>query len=215
MIPDLPDKIEMTRSQLQDHLKTKTKYGEVINEIKESELRSFGIIFTSYSELEPDYVEYYKKVLGRKCRHVGLPSLSLQNNSIIQQHSCLNWLDNQKPNTVLYVCFGSMIRFPDTQLNEIALALEASDHPFVWVVRKGGKTEEKEDESWLPERFEQRVKETNKGMIVREWAPQVLILSHPAIGGFMTHCGWNSVLESIASCWCTVDHVAFVCGAVL
>ncbi|PSS31447.1 Soyasapogenol B glucuronide galactosyltransferase [Actinidia chinensis var. chinensis] len=199
MIPDLPDKIEMTRSQLQDHLKTKTKYGEVINEIKESELRSFGIIFTSYSELEPDYVEHYKKVLGRKCRHVGLPSLSLQNNSITQQHSCLNWLDNQKPNTVLYVCFGSMIRFPDTQLNEIALALEASDHPFVWVVRKGGKTEEKEDESWLPERFEQRVKETNKGMIVREWAPQVLILSHRAIGGFMTHCGWNSVLESVAA----------------
>ncbi|GFY86053.1 hypothetical protein Acr_04g0007910 [Actinidia rufa] len=72
MIPDLPDKIEMTRSQLQDHLKTKTKYGEVINEIKESELRSFGIIFTSYSELEPDYVEHYKKEIRLRAKELSL-----------------------------------------------------------------------------------------------------------------------------------------------
>lgn len=72
-----------------------------------------------------------------------------------------------------------MIRFPDTQLTEIALALEESEHPFVWVVNKIGTFVEKEDESWLPEGFEERVNESNKGVIIRDWAPQVLILAQP------------------------------------
>ena len=75
----------------------------------------------------------------------------------------------------------------------------ALGHPFVWVVRKEGKAEENGAENWLPEGFEERVKENSRGMVIRGWAPQVRILSHPAIGGFLTHCGWNSVLESIVA----------------
>lgn len=197
VVPGLPDEIEMTRSELQDHLKTKTSYGQVIDVIKESELRSYGIVFTSYYDLEPNYVNHYKKIMGRKCWHVGLPSHSIDRNSgeknSITEQSCLNWLDKQKPNSVLYVCFGSVMRIPDTQLAEIALALEESGHPFVWVVRK----REEEKENWLPEGFE--TKTGQRGLIIREWAPQVLILGHVAIGGFMTHCGWNSLVEGVAA----------------
>lgn len=77
VVPGLPDEIEMTRSQLEDHLKTETWFGKLMNRIKESDTRSYGVVFTSYSEIEPDYVQYYKNVVGRKCWHVGLPSLFL------------------------------------------------------------------------------------------------------------------------------------------
>ncbi|XP_057501928.1 nuatigenin 3-beta-glucosyltransferase-like isoform X1 [Actinidia eriantha] len=207
LIPYLPDQIEMTRSQLQDHLKTKTQYGQLINMIKDTELRSYGIIFTSFQGLEPAYVDHFKKVRGIRSWHLGLPShfidrnkyLKEKNSVVTEQHGVLSWLETQKPNSVLYICFGSMIRFPDAQFSEIALALEASGHPFVWVVRKEGKAEEIGVENWLPEGFEEKVKENNSGMVIRGWAPQVRILNHPAIGGFVTHCGWNSVLESIVA----------------
>ncbi|WVZ13876.1 hypothetical protein V8G54_011442 [Vigna mungo] len=81
-----------------------------------------------------------------------------------------------------------MGRFTRTQLREIAIGLEKSGQRFLWVVRS-------EFEELLPEGFLERTKGT--GMVVRDWAPQAAILSHDSVGGFVTHCGWNSVLESV------------------
>ncbi|KAG6677875.1 hypothetical protein I3842_14G049600 [Carya illinoinensis] len=78
---------------------------------------------------------------------------------------------------------------------EIAMGLEASGQQFIWVVKKD--KNEKEDEDWLPMGFEKRME--GKGLIIRGWAPQVLILDHEAVGGFVTHCGWNSTLEGVAA----------------
>ncbi|PKI33541.1 hypothetical protein CRG98_046097 [Punica granatum] len=89
-----------------------------------------------------------------------------------------------------------MTKFNASQLHEIALGLEASGQPFVWVVKKDEAVEEgKED--WLPQGYEDRMQ--GKGLIIRGWAPQVLILDHRAVGGFVTHCGWNSTLEGISA----------------
>ncbi|KAK8634945.1 hypothetical protein V6N13_022825 [Hibiscus sabdariffa] len=80
---------------------------------------------------------------------------------------------------------------------ELDLALEASKRPFIWVIRGGYKKEEME--KWLKEDgFEERIR--GRGLLIRGWAPQVLILSHPSIGGFLTQCGWNSALEGICAC---------------
>ncbi|KAJ9559277.1 hypothetical protein OSB04_013891 [Centaurea solstitialis] len=98
--------------------------------------------------------------------------------------------------SVIYAAFGSMVRFPDAQITEIALALEECKRPFVWVVRK--KADEKEIEG-MPEGFQERMEKGNKGLILTEWAPQVDILQHPAVGGFLSHCGWNSVLEAMVA----------------
>nr|KYP70991.1 Cytokinin-O-glucosyltransferase 1 [Cajanus cajan] len=118
------------------------------------------------------------------------------NQASINEHHCFKWLDLHQPKSVLYVCFGSLCNLIPSQLVELALALEDTKRPFVWVIREGSKFQELE--KWIMEEgFEERTK--GRGLIIRGWAPQVLILSHPAIGGFLTHCGWNSTLEGISA----------------
>ncbi|KAK2366428.1 UDP-glycosyltransferase [Trifolium repens] len=111
------------------------------------------------------------------------------------ENGCLSWLDSQPRKSVVLLSFGSMGRFSKAQLNEIALGLEKSEQRFLWVVRADLDSEELSLNELLPEGFLERTKE--KGMVVRNWAPQGAILSHDSVGGFVTHCGWNSVLEAI------------------
>ncbi|GLJ50028.1 hypothetical protein SUGI_1064150 [Cryptomeria japonica] len=105
---------------------------------------------------------------------------------------CLEWLQTKPPSSVLYVSFGSIFEMSMVQLQQLALGLEASQQPFLWVLRPGiaeGKA------AVLPEGFTERI--GDRGRIV-QWAPQVKVLSHPSVGGFFTHNGWNSTLESIS-----------------
>ncbi|KAG4952444.1 hypothetical protein JHK85_046311 [Glycine max] len=117
-----------------------------------------------------------------------------------EDKGCLSWLNLQPSQSVVLLCFGSMGRFSRAQLKEIAIGLEKSEQRFLWVVRTelGGADDSAEElslDELLPEGFLERTKE--KGMVVRDWAPQAAILSHDSVGGFVTHCGWNSVLEAV------------------
>ncbi|PRQ43685.1 putative flavonol 7-O-beta-glucosyltransferase [Rosa chinensis] len=115
------------------------------------------------------------------------------NKDCIDQNQCLRWLDSWPEDSVVYACLGSLGRIATPQLVELGLGLEASNRPFIWVI-SGNKTVEWG--KWLLEDgFEDRIK--GRGLLIHGWAPQVLILSHPAVGGFLTHCGWNSILEAI------------------
>ncbi|KAF9599006.1 hypothetical protein IFM89_033351 [Coptis chinensis] len=118
------------------------------------------------------------------------------NNASIDENQCLEWLDSRQPNSVIYVCLGSQCRLTSAQFQEIGLGLEASKRSFIWVFKFGERYVELE--KWLSEEeFEERTKD--RGIIIQGWAPQLLILSHPAIGGFLTHCGWNSTLEGVCA----------------
>ncbi|KAI3983297.1 hypothetical protein MKX01_013364 [Papaver californicum] len=203
VVPGLPDKIEMTKSQVPDHYKVKTAFNEMVQQIRDSEIKSYGVLVNSFYELEPAYADYYKNVMGRRAWQIGPVSLRNKNTidkaqrgkqSAINEHYVLNWLDSKEPNSVLYICFGSTSRMNNAQLFEIAKALEDQKISFVWVIRT---TQNSDEKSFLPECFEEKMK--GKGLIIREWAPQVLILDHPSIGGFMTHCGWNSTLEGVSA----------------
>ncbi|KAL9236839.1 hypothetical protein vseg_011463 [Gypsophila vaccaria] len=206
-VPSLPHEIRLTKSQLQPEYEDTDRINSALSRLCGGAGRalftSYGVIFNSFYDLEPDYVEYYKNTMGSRSRvwHVGPVSLCNRHvegksmrgrTTSISDHMCLNWLNAKEPGSVIYVCFGSLTCFSNEQLKEIATALERSDRCFIWVL-KGGKG----DEEWLPHGFEEKVE--GKGLIIRGWAPQVLILDHEAIGGFVTHCGWNSTLESISA----------------
>ena len=84
---------------------------------------------------------------------------------------------------------------------ELAIGLEASAKSFLWVITPpvGFDLRAEFRSEWLPEGFEEIIKETKQGLLVRNWAPQLEILSHKSTGAFLSHCGWNSVLESDAA----------------
>ncbi|KAF2291706.1 hypothetical protein GH714_035288 [Hevea brasiliensis] len=108
--------------------------------------------------------------------------------------SCIEWLDKQDPNSVLYISLGSMACTDEKELAEMAWGLANSKQPFLWVIRPGSIMGSEWIES-LPEGLMEAVGE--RGCIVK-WAPQRQVLAHPSVGGFWTHCGWNSTLETIS-----------------
>ncbi|KAL6530479.1 hypothetical protein OROMI_028368 [Orobanche minor] len=118
---------------------------------------------------------------------------------LLRRDSSLEWLDRQGLHSAVFVSFGTTSSLSDEQISEIASGLERSEEKFLWVLRdadKGNVFEGDIRRAPLPEGFESRVE--GRGMIVRDWAPQLEILGHPSIGGFMSHCGWNSCMESIS-----------------
>ncbi|VVB10423.1 unnamed protein product [Arabis nemorensis] len=204
VIPDLPGDIVLTQDQIIDG-DDETEMGKFMIEVRESEVKSSGVIVNSFYELEPDYADFYKRFVAKRAWNIG--PLSVLNRGFedkaergkktsIDEVECLEWLDSKKPESVIYISFGSMASFKNEQLIEIAAGLEASGTNFIWVVRKNDENTGEEEE-WLPKGFEERMK--GKGMIIRGWAPQMLILDHQATGGFVTHCGWNSILEGVAA----------------
>ncbi|KAL8553362.1 hypothetical protein ACS0TY_001876 [Phlomoides rotata] len=163
---------------------------------------SYGIVVNSFKELEPAYVEHYRSKIGRKAWHIGPVSLCNKgikdkaqrgNNNVNKEKKCLDWLSNKEPNSVVYVCFGTLSLVSDAQLRELAIELKSSGQDFIWVL----KDDERENEEWMPEGFDKVIEE--RGLIIKRWAPEVLIVEHEFVGGFLTHCGWNSVLEAVTA----------------
>nr|AXK92490.1 flavonoids UDP-glycosyltransferase [Siraitia grosvenorii] len=160
---------------------------------------SWATIFNTFEKLEHEHLEHLRKVRGEGSVF-GVGPLCLigaedGRNPIRDLSSdVLKWLDGCPDGSVLYVCFGSQKQLNQQQTEALASGLEKSGARFVWVV-KTIQTEGGSD--GIPIGFEDRV--SDRGFVVKEWAPQVLILNHQAVGGFLSHCGWNSVLESIVA----------------
>ncbi|OIV90219.1 hypothetical protein TanjilG_01415 [Lupinus angustifolius] len=117
-----------------------------------------------------------------------------------QDVTCLKWLEEQSPRSVIYVAFGSFTTFNTTQFQELCLGLELCNRPFLWVVQPEIKEGTKHA---YPDGFEERV--CDRGRMVG-WTPQQKILSHFSIACFISHCGWNSTMESVSNgipilCW--------------
>ncbi|KAL2499904.1 UDP-glycosyltransferase 71B5 [Abeliophyllum distichum] len=108
----------------------------------------------------------------------------------------LPWLDNQPAKSVLFISFGSRTALSKDQLSELGVGLEKSGCKFLWILKgsKVDKQDKEEIEEILDESFLERTK--NRGMVMKGWVNQEQILAHPAIGGFLSHCGWNSVMEA-------------------
>ncbi|KAF2619227.1 hypothetical protein F2Q68_00041442 [Brassica cretica] len=207
-IPAMPHRVEIARSQLSGAFRNQANRDDVRRErMREAEAEAFGVIVNSFQELEPGYAEAYAEAIKKKVWFVGPVSLCNDRmvdlfdrgnncNMAISETACLKFLDSMKPKSVLYVCLGSLCRLIPNQLIELGLGLEESGKPFIWVI----KTEEKHMNAlneWLKlEMFEERVK--GRGIVIKGWSPQAMILSHGSTGGFLTHCGWNSASEGVS-----------------
>ncbi|XP_027902238.1 zeatin O-glucosyltransferase-like [Vigna unguiculata] len=162
---------------------------------------SKGIIYNTTRALEGPYMELIERMIGSKSHWALGPfnPLSIEK-SEKRKHFCIEWLDRQEARSVMYVSFGTTTSFSEEQIKEVAGGLEKSKQKFIWVLRDADKGDVFKhgggDELVLPKGFEERVK--GIGLVVREWAPQLEILSHGSTGGFMSHCGWNSCMESIS-----------------
>ena len=115
----------------------------------------------------------------------------------VENNNCLAWLNSS---SMLYLLFGNIAIMSDQQMLEFMVALEAIRYPILMVARETNMFIEDND-------LHEKITIMNNGKImVVKWAPQLKVLGHPAIGGFLTHCGWNSTLEAICKgvpmlCW--------------
>ncbi|KAF5182455.1 Udp-glycosyltransferase 72b1 [Thalictrum thalictroides] len=136
------------------------------------------------------------------------PLIHMDKPMVQSKNECMTWLDNQPNDSVLFVSFGSSGTLSAEQVTELAWGLELSQQRFIWVVRKPSSTEttsgtfftvgggeQSNPCDYLPDGFMSRTKDV--GFVVPSWAPQVDILAHKSTGGFLSHCGWNSTLESV------------------
>ncbi|KAL1549933.1 cis-zeatin O-beta-D-glucosyltransferase [Salvia divinorum] len=162
-------------------------------------LRSGDIINTCRSIEGPflDILESKEIAGGQKSWAIG-PLIPVKPSKSESHNEIFKWLDKQAPRSVIFVSFGTTTTFTDHEVQVIAEGLERSGQKFIWVLREADTANVFDGEARrveLPEGFEEKVSE--RGLVVREWAPQPEILAHPSTGGFMSHCGWNSCNESI------------------
>ncbi|KAL5080306.1 hypothetical protein RYX36_008727 [Vicia faba] len=172
--------------------------------------RDSTIILNTFDELESDVLQALCSMLPSLYNIGPLPSLlnqigpnhlaSLGSNLWKEDTNCLDWLELMEPESVVYVNFGSITVMTPEQLLEFAWGLANSKKPFLWIIRPdlviGGSV-------ILSSEFVNKI--SNRGLI-SSWCPQEKVLNHPSIGGFLTHCGWNSATESICAgvpmlCW--------------
>ncbi|KAK2641430.1 hypothetical protein Ddye_023193 [Dipteronia dyeriana] len=163
-----------------------------------------GIILNTFSELERYSVNSFSG--GGRYPHVYTvgPLLNLikrqpaNNNSDLD--GILKWLDDQPECSVVFLCFGTAGSFSPAQVKEMATGLEQSECRFLWSLRVSSSPPHNHQSTTangddLPEGFMERV--SGRGMVIRGWAPQAEVLAHKAIGCFVSHCGWNSIIESL------------------
>ncbi|GAU46266.1 hypothetical protein TSUD_174420 [Trifolium subterraneum] len=166
-----------------------------------------GILINSFFELESNAIKALEQKGYGKVSFFPVGPItqigSSNNDDVADEFECLKWLKKQPQNSVLYVSFGSGGTLSQRQINELAFGLELSGQRFIWVLRAPSdsvsaaylEATNEDPLNFLPKGFVERTKE--KGLILSSWAPQVEILKQNSVGGFLSHCGWNSILESI------------------
>ncbi|EPS71272.1 hypothetical protein M569_03488, partial [Genlisea aurea] len=206
----IPGFVPIRRSDLSSSLQNtgNPEYKFLLDLIRKSSAAD-GVLVNSFPELEPEIFSALKHALGKipPIYPIG-PLVRSEPIGSRKQTELFDWLDRRATGSVLFVSFGSGGTLSSRQLMELALGLELSNQNFILVVKKpndgnksaaymgGGKTGGTDGVvRYLPLGFTERIKDA--GFVLPEWAPQVEILRHAAVAGFLSHCGWNSTLESV------------------
>ncbi|GLJ32475.1 hypothetical protein SUGI_0653360 [Cryptomeria japonica] len=156
--------------------------------------QSCGIVIKSCFEEEDKYLQYLTHITGKPVIIAGplmLPEAGAPRENTSGDY-LVEWLDKQRPSSVVFVSLGRESFLSAEQTTELALALEDIGLPFLWFLRSPEGTSSAL--SLLPEGFEGRTRD--RGLVVGGWVPQVSIVSHRSVGGYVTHGGWSSVIEA-------------------
>ncbi|PAN39521.1 hypothetical protein PAHAL_7G249000 [Panicum hallii] len=168
---------------------------------------SAGIIMNTSRALEGEFIDFVTELLGaagKKVFSIGPLNPVMDANApepVAERHGCLDWLDKQPAASVLYVSFGSVSSLRGEQIEELAAALRDSKQRFIWVLRDAdrGNVFAGSGESRQTKFLSEFTKQTQgTGLLITDWAPQLEILAHPATAAFLSHCGWNSTMESMS-----------------
>lgn len=161
--------------------------------------KPFCILLDTFYELEKEIIDYMAKIcpikpVGPLFKNPKAPTLTIRDDCM-KPDECIDWLDKKPPSSVVYISFGTVVYLKQEQVEEIGYALLNSGISFLWVMKpppedSGVKIVD------LPDGFLEKV--GDKGKVV-QWSPQEKVLAHPSVACFVTHCGWNSTMESLAS----------------
>ncbi|CAL4921445.1 unnamed protein product [Urochloa decumbens] len=208
LVPGLPDAVRLTKSRLAEATLPGADSREFLNRMFAVERATAGWVVNSFADLEEKYIEHYERATGKQVFAVGPVCLvngdgddTLERGrggeaaAAAEAARVLGWLDTKPARSVVYVCFGSLTRFPHEQVSELGMGLADSGANFVWVV--GG--DDKSAHAPPVLQADVGAAAPGRGLVVRGWAPQVAVLRHKAVGAFVTHCGWGAVTEAAAA----------------
>ncbi|XP_008466142.2 UDP-glycosyltransferase 91C1 [Cucumis melo] len=151
---------------------------------------SVAVAVRSSPELEPESFDLLTKLYQKPVIPIGfLPPLTEDVKELSEDIE--QWLKKQKTNSVLYVSFGTEAFLSQEDVTELAYGLDQSEIPFLWILR----TSHRNESEMLPAGFKERI--SGRGLVHEGWISQVKVLSHDSVGGCLTHCGWNSIIEGL------------------
>jgi hypothetical protein len=170
-------------------------FTRLLLEAAEADVNSWGVVVNSFGAIEGDHAGVLESFYANQAKAYCVGPFLLYDwlwkevGAEEESYSYIKWLDDQAGSGgVIYVSFGTQSHLSEHQMDEIAFGLEMASHPFIWIVRST---------TWVsPDGWNVRV--GRRGLVVQDWVDQRSILAHPATGGFLSHCGWNSVLESLS-----------------
>ncbi|XP_037474714.1 uncharacterized protein LOC119352077 [Triticum dicoccoides] len=150
-------------------------------------------------EWEPETFPLVEALLGKPVVPLGLLPPSADGGrrraaGSSEDHVTLRWLEEQPPDSVVYIALGSEVPLSVEQVHELALGLELAGTRFLWALRKPAGAVLDNDDA-LPPGFQDRTR--GHGVVTMGWVPQISILAHAAVGAFLTHCGRNSLIEGL------------------
>uniref|UniRef100_A0A0E0LZX8 Glycosyltransferase n=1 Tax=Oryza punctata TaxID=4537 RepID=A0A0E0LZX8_ORYPU len=173
------------RSAFVPMMELDAKMGKAIEE-------SHSLIINTFLGLEAPYIKFWNEHVGPRAWPVGPLCLAQPAFApAAARPSWMEWLDKKAADgqSVLYIALGTLAVIPEVQLKEVAIGLERAEVDFIWAISP--------KDINLGPGFEERIK--GKGIVVRDWVEQSQILQHKSVRGFLSHCGWNSVLESVTT----------------
>ncbi|KAK3134007.1 hypothetical protein QOZ80_6AG0543830 [Eleusine coracana subsp. coracana] len=199
-VPGMPEHAAITAEEIPDSLLKFADPGDpvtrfFIEHVGDSDVRSWGVLVNSFAALDENSVPALESFYEPDARawlvgpmFLAAGDMTTELDKELDPEGCMAWLDERaysQPGSVIYVSFGTQAHVSDAQLDETLHGLVQSGHPFLWAVRS---------DTWSPP-----MDVGPNSRIIHGWVPQRSVLAHKAVGGFVSHCGWNSTMEGLAA----------------